>query len=303
MENQTQILVFGATGTQGGAVARALSQSGASVRAMVRNPKSEQSNFLRSLGVELVQGEFADRASVERAMDGVSGVFSMQPSSGQGERYGFTDEDEIRYGCMLVDIAVEKKINHFVYSSVNGAGRELLNLGHFDSKTTIENYIRHSGVPATIVRPPSFMELLLQFSPNLAQGTLNFLTPPDQPWYVIAGDDIGRVVAHIFKFAPQFVDQTLDIAGQQLTGNQMAQALTQVLGGEIRYEQITKTELRSHPILAQLSELIDTKQLNPQADLQALTNTFGEFQQFHQWLKGSGRKHLAEVLAQMGVVA
>src|SRR4051812_5107019 len=86
------VLVFGATGQQGGAVASALLSDGWSVRALVRNPSAEKAKELASFGASLVAGDLADPSSVRAAMKGVHGVFSMQPSSGQGAAYGITDE-------------------------------------------------------------------------------------------------------------------------------------------------------------------------------------------------------------------
>ncbi|MET3858545.1 NAD(P)-dependent dehydrogenase (short-subunit alcohol dehydrogenase family) [Rhizobium sp. OAE497] len=98
------VLVFGATGQQGGAVASALRADGWSVRALVRNPDAQRSRDLASLGVEVVQGDFTDEASIRSAMAGVYGVFSVQPSSGQGAVYGVSDNDEVRYGKVVADI-------------------------------------------------------------------------------------------------------------------------------------------------------------------------------------------------------
>ncbi|ETN73487.1 hypothetical protein NECAME_18305, partial [Necator americanus] len=92
-----RILVFGATGQQGGAVASSLLEKGWHVRALVRNPDSVRAQTLAASGVELSQGDFSDVTSLKTAMTGVYGVFSVQPSSGQGAVYGVSDADEVRY--------------------------------------------------------------------------------------------------------------------------------------------------------------------------------------------------------------
>ena len=127
------VLVFGATGQQGGAVASALRADGWAVKAFVRDLLSDKARALSCLGVSLAQGNFLDTASIRNAMAGVYGVFSVQPSSGQGAVYGVSDEDEVRFGKTIADAAVESGVQHLVYTSVNAAGPEKTGMGHFDS--------------------------------------------------------------------------------------------------------------------------------------------------------------------------
>jgi uncharacterized protein YbjT (DUF2867 family) len=132
-KNERIVLVFGATGQQGGTVAAALGDRGWAVRALVRNPASAAAQALVGKGVEVVQGDLSDRVSIHRAMTGVYGVFSVQPSSGKGAAYNITDAEEIRYGKSIANIAVENGMQHLVYTSVNAAGPEKTGMGHFDS--------------------------------------------------------------------------------------------------------------------------------------------------------------------------
>ena len=125
-DSKQPILVFDATGQQGGSVATALLKAGWPVRALVRNPASPKSAALRDAGVALVQGTFADADVIRAAMKGVHGVFSVQPSSGQGPELGLSDEDEERFGTAIADLAVESGVEHLVYSSVDAVtGRDL----------------------------------------------------------------------------------------------------------------------------------------------------------------------------------
>lgn len=104
MNNGQSVLVFGATGQQGGSVARALLHRGWRVRALVRDLFSAGAVALAARGAELVVGTFEDRATMRAAMAGVDGVFSVQPSSPGGT---VTDEQEVRYGITIADLAVE----------------------------------------------------------------------------------------------------------------------------------------------------------------------------------------------------
>ena len=118
MNNGQSVLVFGATGQQGGSVARALLHRGWRVRALVRDPFSAGAVALAARGAELVVGTFEDRAAMRSAMAGVDGVFSVQPSSPGGT---VTDEQEVRYGITIADLAVECGVKHLVYSSGSAA--------------------------------------------------------------------------------------------------------------------------------------------------------------------------------------
>ena len=111
MNNRSFILVFGATGQQGGSVARALINKGWPVRVMVRNPSSPASLALRDAGAEMVAGNFDDIEAMRGAMTGAYGVFSVQPSSPGGT---VTDDDEVRYGKTIASLASECGVQHLV---------------------------------------------------------------------------------------------------------------------------------------------------------------------------------------------
>jgi uncharacterized protein YbjT (DUF2867 family) len=186
------VLVFGASGRQGGAVARALRSDGWGVRALVRNKDSDKAKALAPLGIELVRGDFEDQQSIRDAINGIYGVFSVQPSSGQGAAYGATDANEIRYGKAVADIAIERGVQHLVYSSSNAAGPTRTGIGHFDSKIEIEEHIRRLPMVSTIVRPSTFMEILTLPGLGLEKGEFTFFMRPDQLMQFIAVDFADR---------------------------------------------------------------------------------------------------------------
>ena len=137
------ILVSGATGTQGGAVARELVDRGYTVRGLPRNPDSDTSRALTELGVRMVRGDFDDAASLDSALEGVYGAFSVQQYRGVGIN------GEIRQSEAFADAAKRAGIQHFVYTSVAKAP---LGTGvpQFESKALIESYIRSLDIPYTI---------------------------------------------------------------------------------------------------------------------------------------------------------
>ncbi|MDZ4376014.1 MAG: NmrA family NAD(P)-binding protein [Phenylobacterium sp.] len=108
MNSVGPVLVFGATGQQGGSVARALLKAGRAVRILVRNPAAPAAEALREAGAEVFQGDFEDPASIRRAIKGADGVFSVQTSSPGGE---ITDEQEVAWGVRVADLAVEAGVN------------------------------------------------------------------------------------------------------------------------------------------------------------------------------------------------
>ena len=282
------VLVFGATGQQGGAVARALRTAGWRVKALVRAPEGEKAQALRAAGVELVSGDFSDRQSIERAMAGAHGVFSVQPSSGQGAAYGVSDADEVRYGKTVAELAAARGVRHLVYSSSVASGGAPTGVGHFDTKSEIEAYIRGLGLPFTIVRPAGFMELLALPGMGLDQGAFNFLMQPDQEMQVIAVEDIGRIVARIFSEPERFLSRAFDIAGDSLSGTALAEKFSRALGRPIAYRRFTDSLLEQDAFLRKLTRLVDDGRLTGHADLVALRREFPGLQTLEQWLAGPG---------------
>jgi uncharacterized protein YbjT (DUF2867 family) len=283
------VLVFGATGQQGGAVASALRANGWPVRALVRDTSSDKAKALSSLGVALVQGDFSDHASLTNAMIGAYGVFSVQPSSGQGAAYGVSDEQEIRYGKTIADIAIDRGVQHLVYTSINAAGPEKTGMGHFDSKSEIEAHIRGLDLNSTIVRPAGFMELLMLPGMGLEKGIFTFFVRPDQSAQVIAAQDIGKIVAVIFSDPDRFVGRTIEIAGDELTGFDLQESLSRAAGKPITYCRFPEALLRENPFLGALAALFDNGRLSGHADIEALKSEFGNLLSFDEWLAGPGK--------------
>mgnify|MGYP000325385711 CR=1 FL=1 len=291
------ILVFGATGQQGGAVANALRDQGWPVRALVRDPSSPAAKALAANGIEALKGDLADPASMRSAMTGAYGVFSVQPSSGQGAAYDVTDADEIRFGKSVADIAVETRVQHLIYTSVNAAGPEKTGMGHFDSKSEIEAYIRDLDIVSTIVRPAGFMELLMLPGMGLEKAIFTSFVRPDQRAQVIAVQDIGKIVAKIFAARDRFANRTIEIAGDEVTGATLQDSLSRAAGRTITYYRFPDTLLEENPFLGQLAALFDDGRLAGNADLDALGVEFGKLTSFDAWLNGDGKTLLKAALS------
>lgn len=231
------IAVYGATGQQGGAVLDALLAKGASVRALVRNPSSDRAQALAQRGVELVQADADEPASLVPALDGVKALFFMTTPPG-----GVQTEDtegETRQGIALADAAKQAGVPHVVYSSVGGAERET-GVPHFESKRRVEEHLESLGVPTTLVRPAFFMENLLGMRPSLEGDEIVVRLPlPDAvPLQMIAVKDIGAVAATALLDPQSIPDSAIEIAGDELTGSQIAAAYAKHTGMPARYEAL-----------------------------------------------------------------
>ncbi|PSB27306.1 NmrA/HSCARG family protein [Chlorogloea sp. CCALA 695] len=225
------ILVIGATGNQGGAVARHLLQRGKfNVRALVRDENKPASLSLQQAGVELVKGDLGDRASLDRAFQGVYGVFSVQD---------FKDgvATEIRQGKSVADAAKGAKVQHFVYSSVGSAERNT-GIPHFDSKFQVEEYIREIELSYTIMRPVFFFYNYNMMRSMIENGTLFQPLSPETKLQQLSEDDYGAMVAEVFERPADFMHREIEVASVEMTMPEIAAAFSHVLGQPVNYQQI-----------------------------------------------------------------
>jgi uncharacterized protein YbjT (DUF2867 family) len=221
------ILVTGATGKQGGAALRHLRTRGFPVRALTRDPAKPAARALAGTGVEVVRGDLEDAPSVARALEGVYGVFAVQTP------YEAGGEAEERQGKALASAAQRAQVSHFVYSSVGSADRKT-GIPHFDNKFRVEEHLRGSGLPFTILRPVFFMENLLGLTGMIAGGTLTLPLPVDRKLQMIAVDDIGALAALAFEHSGKWQGRAVDIAGDDLSTGEVATALSRLTGREVR---------------------------------------------------------------------
>lgn len=224
------IAVAGATGKQGGAVARALLAEGWRVRAITRNPQGPAAQALKAAGAELVRADLEVTESLGDAVDRADGVFSVQNFWSAGY------EGEIRQGCNLARAASLCGVRHFVYSSVGGAERES-GVAHFESKWQVERFIDELGLPATVLRPVFFMENLLEpaLRRMILHGILSLPLPRHRALQMIAVADIGRFAALAFGDPDTYVGRRLEIAGDELSPAEIARVLGAAVNRRVRY--------------------------------------------------------------------
>ncbi|HET7499035.1 MAG TPA: NmrA/HSCARG family protein [Candidatus Eisenbacteria bacterium] len=234
------ILITGATGQQGGAIAHELLVKGRKIRAMTRHPESPKAAALKRLGAEVVAGDLNDAASIERALHGAWGAFALQNTW----EAGIQAEEE--QGIRFAEIARKAGIHHLVYSSVQSADRKT-GIPHFDNKARVEARIRSLGFPSyAILRPVFFMENLTSpwFLPSIQSGALAVGIRPETELQMVAVKDIGQYGAWAFESHASLNGRAIDIAGDELTMPETAAVLSRVAGREIRFVQVPIEEVR-----------------------------------------------------------
>lgn len=233
------ILVIGATGTQGGAAARVLLAHGHRVRILTRNLQSPAAQLLIKSGAEAVQGDMNDPDSLDEALRGISGVFSMSPLDGSG------DDSEKLYALTLVKAALKAGVGQFVHASVAGieqtprssAPESLVH--YWYDKWEIEQYVRSAGFTSwTILRPTWVMENLSQptsrfMFPRLKDGEIITALKADTRLDMIAADDIGAFACAAFESPVQFNGKTIELAGDSITMSEVAVILSRVSGKQV----------------------------------------------------------------------
>jgi uncharacterized protein YbjT (DUF2867 family) len=264
------ILVSGARGKQGGAIARELMASGWTVRAMTRYPESDGARELSALGAKVVQADLNDEASLRRVLSGAWGTVAVQNTWEAG--VAVEEEQGHRFARVAKDVGVQ----HFVYQSVASAHRKT-GIPHFDNKSRIEDTVRSLEFPShLIVRPVFFMENFIGpwFKPYIDQNTLAIGIKPDTSLQMIAVADIGKYGLAAFERADELNRREIDIAGDALTPPQTAEILSAVTGRDIKFYQVPIEDVRkASEDYAIMLEWFDAVGYN--ADIEANAAEFG----------------------------
>ena len=201
------IAVCGATGRQGGAVARRLLADGWKVRALTRRPDRPEARALAALGSEVVQADMEDVESLRRAFEGSYGVFSVQ----NGLVSGF--DREVVQGRNVADVANQVGVAHLVYASA-GTGQRGTGIASWEAKLDIEDHMRGLGLPLTSLRPEAFMELMTDKSYYPAVGTWRIwprISGEDKGIAWLAVKDVGVVAASVFGRPESYIGRNLTL--------------------------------------------------------------------------------------------
>jgi uncharacterized protein YbjT (DUF2867 family) len=227
------IVVTGATGKQGGAVARELVRRGFRVRAITRDPSKPAAMALGELGVDVLRGDLDNPESLRFPLESAYGVYSVQ-------NFWETGYDrEVAQGIALAELAKEVGVEHFVYSSVASAQRET-GLSHFESKWKIEERIRELDLPYTIFRPVYFMDNWENpaLRDMILGGTVALPLDPDRELQQVSVLDVGAFVGMAFADREDWLGRELDIAGDEPSMTKMVETFGKVIGRPVSYVQL-----------------------------------------------------------------
>ena len=260
MADKKIIAVVGATGAQGGGLVRAILSDKASpftARALTRYVNSDKAKALAALGAEVVAADVDDLESLKRAFAGAYGAYCVTFFWGH-----LSAEKETAEGRAMAQAAKHARLQHLIWSTFEDTRKWVplsdnrmptlqgkYKVAHFDGKAEANAAFTELGVPTTFLLTSFYWENLIYFGSGPKKGPDGKLaiTFPmgDKKLPGIAAEDIGKCAYGIFKRGREFIGKTVGVAGEHLTGAQMAAALGRALGQEVRYNDVTPEVYRS----------------------------------------------------------
>ena len=260
MADKKIIAVVGATGAQGGGLVHAILEDprgGFAARAITRDVHSDKAKELARLGAEVVEGDVDDLASLEKAFAGAYGAYCVTFFWAH-----FSPEKEQANAAAMAEAARRAGLQHVIWSTLEDTRRWVpltdarmptlmgkYKVPHFDAKGESDHFFTDAGVPTTFLLTSFYWDNLIHFGMGPKKGPdgrLVFTLPMgDHKLPGIAADDIGRAAYGIFKAGRAAVGKTIGIAGEQLTGAEMAKALSRALGREVLYNAVSPEAYRS----------------------------------------------------------
>jgi len=269
MSEKKLIAVVGATGAQGGGLVRAILEDPSeafAVRALTRDPESAKSKALAAAGAEVVAADLDDEASVRAAFEGAYGAFVVTnywaPRSPEEVAARTAAEMELAQAESAARAAREAGVQHLIWSTledtrlffgdrddVPGLDDGRYKVPHFDAKGEADALFTQYGVPTTNFRTTFYFEAFVSgMEPTRDTDGVLAITMPmaDKPLSGIASDDIGRTALAVFT-RPDLIGTTISIAGDHLTGDEYAAALTEALGEKVAYRPLPWPQYRALP--------------------------------------------------------
>lgn len=259
MSEKKIIAVFGATGAQGGGLARAIlsdPNSEFTVRAITRNINSDKAKELAKMGAEVVAADIDDLESLKRVLRGAYGAYFVTFFWDH-----FSPEKEMAEASNMAAAAKEAGLKHVIWSTLEDVRnwvplddnsmptlREKYKVPHFDGKGASDHYFIDAGLPVTFMLPSYYWDNLIHFGMGPkrgADGKLSITFPMgDKKMAGIGSGDIGKCAYGIFKKGASLIGKRIGVAGDQLTCTEMAEAMSKALGEEVSYHEITPEQYR-----------------------------------------------------------
>jgi uncharacterized protein YbjT (DUF2867 family) len=260
MSDKKIIAVTGATGAQGGGLVRAIlndPQGAFAVRALTRDPSSDKASELAKAGAEVVAADVDDPASLERAFQGAHGAFCVTFFWNH-----FSADKEVEEVRHMAAAAKKTGLRHVVWSTLEDTRKWVpLNdtrmptlhgkykVPHFDGKGEADQVFRDAGVPTTFLLTSFYWDNFIYFGSGPLRGpdgTLALTFPMgDRKLPAIAAEDIGKCALGLFRRGAEFIGKTVGIAGEHLTGAELASKMGSALGQDIRYNDVSPDVYRS----------------------------------------------------------
>ncbi len=306
MAEKKIIAVVGATGAQGGGMVRAiLADKGGpyAARAITRNPGSEKAKALREAGAEVVDADLDKPETLSKAFAGAYGAFLL---TNFWEH--FSPERELTQARNMAQAAKAAGVNHVIWSTLEDTRKWVpleddrmptlmgkYKVPHFDAKGEADEIFRQFGVPTTFLLTAFYWDNFIYFGAGPQRGTDGTLalTFPmdDKPLPGIASEDIGKCAYGIFKRGRELINKTVAVAGEHLTGKQLADGMSRALGQEVRYNNVPPEVYRTFgfPGADDLGNMFQFKRdFNDYfvgvRDLKFSRELNPELQTFHEWL-------------------
>lgn len=295
------ILVIGATGAQGGSVARHLLADGSfTVRAMTRNPDSSAAQALREAGAEIVRGDLADPASIRQALVGCNGVFGV---TNFWEHFAAEEQ----HGRNLIDAIAEAKVSCFVFSTLPNVHKVTggkLEVPHFDIKGRLEEYARSRNLSAVYLHVAFYYENFIHFFPPQKQddGSYTFGFPQgDTPLAGVSVEDVGGIARLVFKNPAAYRNQIVGVVGDDLPPAEYARMLSEQTGKTVHYQHVPRETFAALGFpgaedLANMFEYNRTYIPSRKNDLERCRELYPDMQSFEAWAR-THRDALLEVMA------
>lgn len=259
MATKKIIAVLGATGAQGSGLVRAIMGDKGSefaARALTRDPKSDKAKELAKLGAEVAEADVDDPESLKKAFKGAYGAYCVTFFWAH-----FSPEKELAQAKAMAQAAKDTGLQHVIWSTLEDTRKWVplidsrmptlmgkYKVPHFDAKGEADQAFTQLGVPTTFLLTSFYWDNLIHFGMGPKKGPDGKLaiTLPmgDKKLPGIAAQDIGKCAYGVFKKGREFIGKTVGIAGEHLTGAQMAAALTKALGQEVRYNEVSPEAYR-----------------------------------------------------------
>ena len=312
MKEKKIITVFGATGAQGGSLANAIlndANSEFTIRAVTRNPQSEKAKALSALGAEVIQGDIDNPESIQAALDGAYGAFFVTFFWDH-----YSPERETKEAKILAEAASKAGLKHVIWSTLEDVrnyvpleNQEMPTLNkhykvpHFDGKGEGDKFFKELGIPVTFLLASFYWENLIYFGmgpKRTAENKLTLTFPMgNKKMAGIGANDIGKCAYGIFKKGKAMVGKYVGIAGEHLTIEEMANAMSKHLGEEVVYNEISPEQYRGFGFpgaddlgnMFQFYRDFDTV-CNESRDVNQSKSLNSELQSFDEWLAENARR-------------